>query len=183
MAIMEYGYGGNAKLAAKPGPGYPTHIVVRHGDSVMQDIRVEEFMIKDSIPKVMFELPEAVKLKIEEKTSPLKGRNAAKSAVSASPTGDHARLISMIGSNLVTASGEMVPSSVLAEKENVLLYFSAKWCPPCRRTFTPSLVKFFNQHAARTTNFTVILVSSDKSASEMMKYMKGLQDEFLCGAL
>ncbi|MEE2907247.1 MAG: thioredoxin-like domain-containing protein, partial [Planctomycetota bacterium] len=176
LTIQDYGYAGNAKLASKPGLGYPTHIILRHDGTISLDLRVEEFMIKDSIPKATFALPAAVKSKIAGKSSPRKARNEDTPAASTPQGDDHARLISMIGPQLVEASGQSVSSSVLAEKDNVLLYFSAKWCPPCRR-FTPTLVKFFDQHAAKG-DFTVILVSSDKSASEMLKYMKDYKMNF-----
>ena len=49
------------------------------------------------------------------------------------------------------------------------LYFSAGWCPPCRK-FSPELSKF---RAAHSQDFTVIFVSSDHSEAEMMSFIAG----------
>ena len=112
-----------------------------------------------------FKLPQV----IQELVSPSKPTSSVSK-------GGNGRLISMIGPNLVDASGAVVPSSVLQDKKNVLLYFSAKWCPPCRK-FTPTLVDFFNKNA-EAKDFTIVFVSSDRSVADQMKY-RGLQDGFL----
>lgn len=44
----------------------------------------------------------------------------------------------MFGDALLTADGERPTSEVLAGCEAVGIYFSAHWCPPCRR-FTPEV--------------------------------------------
>ena len=46
------------------------------------------------------------------------------------------------------ANGSTVSSASLANVPNVLLYFSAKWCPPCR-AFTPKLVDFAETAAVK----------------------------------
>ncbi|MDP7028992.1 MAG: thioredoxin-like domain-containing protein [Phycisphaerales bacterium] len=81
----------------------------------------------------------------------------------------HGRLIDMIGPTLVNADGTEMPSSMLADTEHVLLYFTAKWCGPCRR-FTPSLVEFAKAHADSET-FAIVVVSSDRKKDDMFKYM------------
>lgn len=45
------------------------------------------------------------------------------------------------------------------------LYFSAKWCGPCRN-FTPKLIDFYNS----TDNFEIVFVSLDKNESEFNDY-------------
>ena len=45
------------------------------------------------------------------------------------------------------------------------LYFSAKWCGPCRK-FTPILIDFYNDNS----NFEVIFVSLDKDINEFNEY-------------
>ena len=45
---------------------------------------------------------------------------------------------SLFGGTLVTAKGEQATADVLAGCEAVGIYFSAHWCPPCRR-FTPEV--------------------------------------------
>ncbi len=83
----------------------------------------------------------------------------------------HENLVKLIGPELLNASGQPVDSRVLNDVPNVLLYFSAKWCAPCRR-FTPQLVNYYEQ-AGKDRDFAVVLVSSDRSADKMLEYMKG----------
>jgi nucleoredoxin len=59
----------------------------------------------------------------------------------------------------------------LSEAKLIAVYFSASWCPPCR-AFTPELVQFYNQQKQAGAPFEVILVSSDKDAAAMERYMK-----------
>jgi nucleoredoxin len=54
------------------------------------------------------------------------------------------------------------------------LYFSAHWCPPCRK-FTPELVAFYNKNAATHPEFEIVFVSSDKSPAAMEGYMRDMQ--------
>jgi thiol-disulfide isomerase/thioredoxin len=82
----------------------------------------------------------------------------------------HAKLIDMIGPNLVDAQGKQIPSSILADTPDVLLYFTAKWCGPCR-LFTPKLVEFYNQNAGKR-DFLAIVVSSDRSKRQLDQYLK-----------
>ncbi|MFM1550953.1 MAG: thioredoxin-like domain-containing protein [Lentisphaeria bacterium] len=50
----------------------------------------------------------------------------------------------------------------------VALYFSAKWCGPCRR-FTPLLIKY---HSENKDDFEVVFVSSDRKVEQQQEYMK-----------
>ena len=43
-----------------------------------------------------------------------------------------------IGKTLVDRRGNEVPITDIGSRKYILLYFSASWCPPCRR-FTPKL--------------------------------------------
>ncbi|MCH2132200.1 MAG: redoxin domain-containing protein [Phycisphaerales bacterium] len=145
----------------------PARWELRSASGVMT-MQLKELVNNPEIAKGMFDLPEAVKAKTSNQDSTTPPAEVA--------GGTHARLMSMVGPTLVNGAGEVVPSSVLADKENVLLYFSAKWCPPCR-AFTPTLVKYFDDHAA-DGNFTVILVSSDRSSDDMAKYMSDYKMNF-----
>ena len=49
------------------------------------------------------------------------------------------------------------------------LYFSAGWCPPCRR-FSPELAQFQEQNS---DEFVVCFVSSDRSEADMLSFVKG----------
>jgi nucleoredoxin len=59
-------------------------------------------------------------------------------------------------------------ASVVQNKDLVLLYFSAHWCPPCQ-SFTPILADFYVQHA-QSDKFEIIYISSDRTEEEFMKY-------------
>jgi len=65
----------------------------------------------------------------------------------------------------------------LEKKKLIGLYFSAHWCPPCRK-FTPSLVAFYNKVSAAHPEFEIVFVSNDKSAGEMLNYMRDEQMPF-----
>jgi len=61
-----------------------------------------------------------------------------------------------------------VAASSLAGKAAVGLYFSAHWCPPCRK-FTPQLVQFYKTHS-QTKNFEIIFISSDSDEPAFNTY-------------
>jgi len=66
----------------------------------------------------------------------------------------------------------------LAGKEIIAIYYSAHWCPPCRR-FTPELVKFYNENKSKYPKFELIFVSSDKTEEAMKGYMTETQMSWL----
>jgi len=66
-----------------------------------------------------------------------------------------------------TAYGKYAKCKVLKDKI-ILLYFTASWCPPCRK-FTPILVEFAKKHQDK---LIVVVVSRDKTKSAAVKYMK-----------
>ena len=51
------------------------------------------------------------------------------------------------------------------------LYFSAHWCPPCRK-FTPQLVDYYNKISRDHPEFEIIFISQDKTAEAMAAYMR-----------
>jgi nucleoredoxin len=75
-------------------------------------------------------------------------------------------LVRLQNGNLVSCYDEE-----LAPKQIYGLYFSAHWCPPCRK-FTPQLVAYYNQIAHDHPEFEIIFVSADKSAEGMATYMR-----------
>lgn len=79
-------------------------------------------------------------------------------------------IVDMVPAQLVKANKSTVNASELANENYVLVYFSAHWCPPCRK-FTPKLVKLYNEQA-RKGQFEVIFVSSDRNEDAMYKYMR-----------
>ena len=79
-----------------------------------------------------------------------------------------------LGKNLVQfSSGRMkrVQEMDLGPKDYYAVYYSAHWCPPCRK-FTPQLVSFYNSYSKKHDNFEIIFVSSDSSEDKMENYMK-----------
>jgi nucleoredoxin len=88
-----------------------------------------------------------------------------------------------------TAIASLIKGDLISSREGVLrpyldagfekkkligLYFSAHWCPPCRK-FTPNLVAYYNKNAAAHPEFEIVFVSFDKSATAMEGYMRELQ--------
>ena len=74
-------------------------------------------------------------------------------------------LVKLRGSRL-----KKVPESELEPKDYYLIYYSAHWCPPCRK-FTPKLVDFYEDTIRKHKNFELIFVSSDRSKEAMEDYM------------
>ncbi len=84
-------------------------------------------------------------------------------------------LIHAVGPTLVQRDGSLISSDTLDQPQYLAVYISASWCGPCR-TFTPSLVQFM-KHADPDT-IQVLLVSLDRNAQAMQKYMVDYQMPF-----
>lgn len=57
------------------------------------------------------------------------------------------------------------------------IYFSASWCPPCRK-FTPELLKFYLKNKAKHENFEVILIHhTERNAGAMIRYLNSAMKE------
>ncbi|KAJ6431308.1 hypothetical protein OIU84_018739, partial [Salix udensis] len=69
---------------------------------------------------------------------------------------------------VIDKSGSKVPVSGLVGK-NILLYFSAQWCPPCR-AFLPKLIEAYHTIKAKGSAFEVIFISSDRDQSTFDKF-------------
>jgi nucleoredoxin len=69
-----------------------------------------------------------------------------------------------------------VTAPVSAERLNgakyYAFYYSASWCGPCRQ-FTPELVRAYDRLKASHPEFEVVFISADRSAEDMVDYMKG----------
>jgi|SaaInlStandDraft_1057018.scaffolds.fasta_scaffold08272_3 nucleoredoxin len=79
-------------------------------------------------------------------------------------------IIKQLNGTLVNSRGSKVSIKNLVKKDYILLYYSASWCGPCKK-FTPKLVDYYNKNKTKG-NFEVVLVSSDSTRSDMLKYMK-----------
>jgi len=90
-----------------------------------------------------------------------------------------AQLQELLGASLEKVDGTTVPTAdAIKGRKNVVLYFTAGWCPPCRK-FTPKLVKFYNEHKD-SKDFAMIMVSSDRTAQAQTDYMKKYEMNFYC---
>lgn len=67
------------------------------------------------------------------------------------------------------ASNTTTIKDVQSSGSRVLLYFSAHWCPPCRR-FTPELVSFYNKAKEAGKKVEVIFISSDRNEDDYQEY-------------
>ena len=68
--------------------------------------------------------------------------------------------------------GKQKPFTLLSETEYVAYYFSASWCPPCRKT-TPPLVKEYRKMLeADERSVEIVLVGADRSEDDMLRYME-----------
>ncbi|KAH7708601.1 thioredoxin [Aphelenchoides avenae] len=72
---------------------------------------------------------------------------------------------------LARKDGTLVDAEKVLKGRIVGLYFSAHWCPPCRR-FTPQLNDFYKKLKEAGEKFEVVFISADESEKEMMSYMK-----------
>jgi thiol-disulfide isomerase/thioredoxin len=76
--------------------------------------------------------------------------------------------------DLVALQGDqLVPfnSAKFLSAPYTVLYYSAGWCPDCRR-FSPSLVAAYAHQTNGMPRFEVLLLSQDKNADGMLKYMQ-----------
>jgi len=83
------------------------------------------------------------------------------------------------GQQLLRRDETVVAADMALEGKKVIaFYFSAHWCPPCR-LFTPVLAEFHAELVGAGEPFEVVFVSSEKSAEELMVYMKESHGEWL----
>ena len=71
----------------------------------------------------------------------------------------------IIGNKLIDNNNETYDLKETTNNKYFALYFSAKWCGPCKK-FTPKLINFYN----KSKNFEVIFVSLDKNENEFNEY-------------
>src|ERR1043166_5709128 len=78
----------------------------------------------------------------------------------------HAKeLVALQGDKLVSVGAD----NVLAAPYTIL-YFGAGGCPDCRK-FSPKLVAAYNAQSKRAARFEVVLISRDRSADELQRFM------------
>ncbi|KAI5352327.1 hypothetical protein L3X38_005218 [Prunus dulcis] len=73
---------------------------------------------------------------------------------------------------VIGKGGTEIPVSDLVGK-NILLYFSAHWCPPCR-AFLPKLLEAYHKIKAKDDAFEVIFISSDRDQGAFDEFFSGM---------
>lgn len=76
-----------------------------------------------------------------------------------------------LGDKLQKKDGSLVDTKAALAGKTVGIYFSAHWCPPCRK-FTPELAKFYEAYKKTDPNFEIIFSSGDKTSEEAESYFK-----------
>jgi nucleoredoxin len=96
-----------------------------------------------------------------------------RAAAPALPGAKHAVGATLENSLLTMKDGKAVAvdGEAAASKKLIGLYYSARWCGPCRK-FTPKLVEFYNRVAPQHPEFEIVFVSNDHSRAEMESYMR-----------
>lgn len=69
---------------------------------------------------------------------------------------------------LLSASGDVDSSKVL-ENDLVGFYFSAHWCPPCRK-FTPFLAEAYKEWKKDGKKIEIVFVTSDRDEKSFKEY-------------
>lgn len=78
----------------------------------------------------------------------------------------------LFGKTLVTPkTGDVATAERLKGADVVGIYFSAHWCPPCRK-FTPKLAQVYQRLTAAEKSFEIVFVSSDQNQSQFDTYHK-----------
>jgi nucleoredoxin len=111
-----------------------------------------------------------IKAQAEGKAPPAKAK--AKPAALRSEPSEMERILA---GKLVRLSGSSLKPVREPELEGVkfyAVYFSASWCGPCRE-FTPGFVDAYRELRKNYPEFEAVFVSNDRSAADMLAYMRG----------
>jgi len=84
--------------------------------------------------------------------------------------------ISQFGDELIKPSESnaiVKPADALAGKEVIMLYFSAHWCPPCRR-FTPKLIKLYQKLKDQSVSVELVFCSLDNKENDYKEYISDM---------
>merc|ERR1712216_653323 len=74
----------------------------------------------------------------------------------------------LFGDEIITKDGPKPTSEALAGKKNVMVYFSAHWCPPCRG-YTPELSSAY-EASGKKDETAIVFVSSDRDQASFDEY-------------
>jgi nucleoredoxin len=103
-----------------------------------------------------------------------RSRAAAAARAATAGTKPAAMIADLVKGDLVSwkdGSLSRFDDEVLGGKQWIALYFSARWCGPCRN-FTPKLVEFYNRVSQQHPEFEILFFSNDRSPGEMETYMR-----------
>ena len=75
----------------------------------------------------------------------------------------------LIGEHVIANGGEVVPVNKLVETKIIGLYFSASWCPPCKK-FSELLIPFYETVNEKHKEFEVVLFPFDQNEDAAKKY-------------
>lgn len=84
----------------------------------------------------------------------------------------------VIGDKLVRLNdGKLVPYEMKEDIKVYGLYFSAYWCPACKK-YSPELVKWYNEFKQKNPSVEIVFVSNDRSEALMRTYMQRMKMPF-----
>ncbi|KAF8822730.1 apicoplast-associated thioredoxin family protein Atrx1 [Cardiosporidium cionae] len=75
---------------------------------------------------------------------------------------------SLLQRGLINPKNASIDPAVLKGKK-IGLYFSANWCPPCRK-FSPQLVETYKALKEKKVDFEIVFVSNDESEQKFFEY-------------
>merc|ERR1712146_397157 len=78
-------------------------------------------------------------------------------------------LVQLFGETLLSKEGKVTTKDAVMGKKNIMVYFSAHRCPPCRG-FTPQLAKAYKNSPEAGKDSVVIFVSSDRDQAGIDEY-------------
>jgi len=99
---------------------------------------------------------------------------AAEPATPPAQSGAPSLMQRRLAGKLVRLEGDALKSYDAAQLAGVKyygLYYSASWCGPCRQ-FTPQFISYYRQLKQQYPEFEVVFVSADRSAGDMLSYMR-----------
>lgn len=93
----------------------------------------------------------------------------------------HSLLSKLFEENLIINDKQCtsIPYKEAIETQKIIAcYFSAHWCPPCRR-FTPLLCDVFENWKENNEKIQIVFISSDKNEKEFRTYFNNYHGDWL----